>query len=142
MAEACGEWREKQSGATPRTVIFIDEAETETNVTRSPGRAPCGKRLVDAVPHGHWRTEAFIGTLRCDGLDRYCSFEAAINGEIFPVDNEQIIVPKLRSCDILTADNLSSQPACVRRSKVGASLLSFAPTFGTSIFAWLRSQPG
>ena len=69
-------------------------------MTRSPGRAPCGKRLVDAVPHGHWRTEAFIGTLRRDGRPN-CSFEAAINGEIFPVDNEQIIVPKLRSCDIL-----------------------------------------
>jgi hypothetical protein len=82
-----------------------------------------------------WRTEAFIGTLRRDGLDRNCSFEAAINGEIFPVDNEQIIVPKLRSCDIFTADDLPSQPARVRRSKVSASLLSFAPIFGTSIFA-------
>jgi hypothetical protein len=40
--------------------------------------------LVDAVPHGHWRTEAFIGTLRCDGLDRYCSFEAAIKRRDIP----------------------------------------------------------
>src|ERR1700733_16229501 len=37
-------------------------------MTRLYGRAPCGKRLVEAVPRGHWKTSTFIGALRCDGL--------------------------------------------------------------------------
>jgi hypothetical protein len=37
-------------------------------MARRYGRAPCGKRLVAAVPHRHWKTTTFVAALRCDGL--------------------------------------------------------------------------
>jgi len=37
-------------------------------MTRPMGRAECGKRLVCAVPQGHWQTTTFIAGLRQDGL--------------------------------------------------------------------------
>ena len=67
----------------PAKLVFIDETWTKTNMTRLYGRAPKGKRLVAAVPHGHWKTSTFIGALRCDGLTAPGVFDGAINGERF-----------------------------------------------------------
>ena len=52
-------------------------------MARPRGRAPRGRRLVAAVPHGHWRTTTFVGALRADGLVAPGVFEGAINGRSF-----------------------------------------------------------
>src|SRR5258708_7970778 len=51
-----------------KQLIFIDETAATTKMTRLYGRAPQGKRLVDKVPHGHWKTTTFICGLRYDGV--------------------------------------------------------------------------
>jgi hypothetical protein len=53
-------------------------------MTRLYGRAPCGHRVVDAVPaqRGHWKTSTFIGALRCDGLTAPDVFSGPINDEL------------------------------------------------------------
>jgi hypothetical protein len=56
VAKARIEWREKQPNLNPGKLVFIDETWTKTNMTRLYGRAPRGHRVVDAVPHGHWKT--------------------------------------------------------------------------------------
>jgi putative transposase len=75
---------------SPGKLVFIDETWTKTNMTRLYGRAPCGKRLVDAVPHGHWKTSTFIGALRCDGLTATGVFDGPINGDLFLAYVEQV----------------------------------------------------
>jgi putative transposase len=89
-------WREKQPGLTSGRLVFIDETWTKTNMTRRYGRAPRGQRLVDAVPHDHWKTSTFIGALRCDGLTATGVIDGAINGEFFLAWVEQVLVPTLR----------------------------------------------
>jgi hypothetical protein len=49
--------RKEQLTLDPKQLIFIDETAATTKMTRLYGRAPQGKRLVDKVPHGHWKTE-------------------------------------------------------------------------------------
>ena len=98
---------------SPSKLVFIDETWTKTNMTRLYGRAPCGKRLVDAVPHGHWKTSTFIAALRCDGLTATGVFDGPINGELFLAYVEQVLVPTLRPGDVVIMDNLRS-PACDR----------------------------
>jgi hypothetical protein len=78
VARARAEWRAKQPDMTPGQLVFIDETWIKTNMTRLYGRAPCGKRLIDAVPHGHWKSSTFIGALRCDGLGATGAFDGAI----------------------------------------------------------------
>ncbi len=73
-------------------------------MTRLYGQAPYGKRLVDAVPHGHWKTSSFIGALRCDGLVA----PAVFNGELFLAHVEHVLVPTLRKGDVVIMDNLGS----------------------------------
>jgi alkanesulfonate monooxygenase SsuD/methylene tetrahydromethanopterin reductase-like flavin-dependent oxidoreductase (luciferase family) len=49
-------WRNDQGLIDPKRLVFIDETWTKTNMTRRYGWAPNGERLVDKVPHGHWKT--------------------------------------------------------------------------------------
>jgi len=36
---------------------FIDETSLKTNLVKTTGWAPVGKRLVDHAPFGHWHTQ-------------------------------------------------------------------------------------
>ncbi len=48
---------------------FIDETSLKTNMAKTTGWSPCGARLLDHVPFGHWNTQTFIAALRQDRLD-------------------------------------------------------------------------
>jgi putative transposase len=70
-------------------LVFIDETWTKTNMTRLLGWAPKGRRLVDKVPHGHWKTATSLP-------DRGALPVGPINGERFLAYVEQFLVPTLR----------------------------------------------
>src|SRR5277367_2846176 len=53
-------WRRHQARLDPRRLVFIDETWAKTNMTRTHGRCARGQRLVDKVPHGHWKTLTFL----------------------------------------------------------------------------------
>ena len=88
--------------------MFIDETWTKTNMAPLRGWSPKGQRLVGRVPHGHWKTTTFLAALRCDQVTAPCVFDGPINGECFLLYVEQILVPCLRSGDIVIMDNLDS----------------------------------
>jgi transposase len=97
-----------QASLLPERLVFIDETWATTNMARRYGRAPKGKRLVCAVPHGHWKTSTFVAALRCDAITAPCVIDGAMDGETFLAYVEQFLVPVLRPGDIVTMDNLPS----------------------------------
>jgi transposase len=114
----------------PRKLVFIDETWAKTNMTRVRGRAPRGERLVDYVPHGHWKTTTFLAALRIDGLTAPLVVDGAINGDIFLAYVRQQLVPTLKKNDIVVMDNLSSHKLeGVREAieAIGAKLLYLPP---------------
>jgi hypothetical protein len=38
-------------------LFFIDETSLKTNLVKTTGWAPVGKRLIDHAPFGHWHTQ-------------------------------------------------------------------------------------
>jgi transposase len=72
------------------------------------GRAERGQRVLDFVPHGHWKTTTFVSALRLEGLTAPRVVDGAINGALFWAYGEQILLPTLRRGDIVVLDNLSS----------------------------------
>jgi transposase len=67
-------WRTWQRYIDPARFVFLDEIGTATNMARRYGRSPADRRLVAAVPHGHWRTTTCIAGLRQSGSwHRSCS---------------------------------------------------------------------
>jgi len=130
-----GRWRAYQGLIDPRRLIFIDETWTKTNMTRLCGWAAKGRRLVDKVPHGHWKTATFLAALRSDRIDAPCLFDGPINGERFKAYVEQFLVPTLKPGDVVILDNLGSHKGkAVRRAirDVGARLV-FLPKYSPDL---------
>lgn len=123
-------WFEGQLDLNPDRLVFIDETWASTNMARTHGRAPRGKRLRAAVPHGHWKTTTFVAGLRNTGMVAPMVLDGPINGELFQIYVDQVLVPELRPGDVVIMDNLGSHKgAGIRRAieSVGASLLFLPP---------------
>jgi transposase len=78
------------------------------NAVKTTGWAPCGQRLVDHAPFGHWRTQTFVAALRHDRLDAPWVIDGAMNAEMFHLYTKTQLVPTLRPGDVVILDNLSS----------------------------------
>jgi transposase len=101
-------WRLQQHGLDPQRLVFIDETWATTNMTRRCGRALRGTRLVDAVPHGHWKTTTLIAALDAAGVRCSMLLDGAVNRLAFEAFVAQVLVPHLRPGDVVVLDNLSS----------------------------------
>lgn len=104
-------------------LIFIDETSTNIKLAEQTGWALKGQRLIDYVPHGHWKTQTFITDLRSDGLTAPCIIDGPINKCLFETCIETQLASTLSKGDIVILDNLSSHISakaaeCVK--KIGA----------------------
>lgn len=130
MQAARTAWKDSQPGLDPAQLVFIDETGTTTNMTRARGRAARGKRLVSAVPHGHWKTTTFVAGLRHDRITAPFVIDRPMNGAIFRTYVERCLAPTLRPGDVVILDNLPAHKvAGVRRAieARGARLLYLPP---------------
>ena len=130
MARKRVRWKRYQARLDPRRLVFIDETWAKTNMTRTHGRALRGRRLVDKVPHGHWKTLTFLAALRCDAITAPFVLDGPINGEWFLAYVEQVLVPTLSPGDVVVMDNLGSHKGkAVRRAirNAGAHLIFLPP---------------
>jgi transposase len=99
-------------------------------MTRLCGRAPRGERVVEAVPHGHWKTTTVVAALRCDGVCAAGAFDGALDGEAFVAFVQQVLVPALRTGDVVIMDNLATHKVAGMRQAIeaaGATLLFIPP---------------
>ena len=126
--------------------VFLDETGASTAMVRRSGWAPKGERLVDAAPHGHWRTTTFVAGLRASGIIAPFVLDGPMAGEAFRAYVEQVLVPELEPGDAVVMDNLRPHKvAGVREAirAVGASILylpSYSPDFNPieQLFAKLK----
>ena len=98
-------------------------------MTRLFGWAPRGKRLVDKVPHGHWKTATCLAAPRNDRIEAPCLFDGPINGQRFLAYVEQFLAPTLKPGDVVILDNLGSHKGKAVRKAIRAvgARLPFLP---------------
>ena len=111
-------------------LAFLDETSVKTNMAKTTGWAPCGQRLVDHAPFGHWRTQTFVAALRHDRLDAPWVIDGAMNAKMFDLYVETQLVPTLRPGDVVILDNLSSHKspaAAAALRSIGAWFLFLPP---------------
>jgi transposase len=89
-------------------LVFLDETWAKTNMARQYGRAPKGQRVVDHVPHGHWKTCTFLAALRTEGIVAPLVLDGPIDGDSFRAWVEQHLAVTLKPGDTVVMDNLSS----------------------------------
>lgn len=99
-------------------------------MTRLRGRAPRGQRLIDKIPHGHWKATTLIAALDLEGMRCSTVLDGAVNGDVFEAFVEQVLGPALRPGDIVVMDNLSSHKRQRTRELIeqrGACLVFLPP---------------
>jgi transposase len=114
----------------PARFVFLDETGTATNMTRRYGRSPSDRRLVAAVPHGHWRTTTFVAGLRQTGVVAPLVLDGPMTGTAFRAYVEQFLAPTLAPGDVVVLDNLAAHKVAGVRQAIaaaGASILYLPP---------------
>jgi hypothetical protein len=106
-------------------LVFIDETAVTTSMVRLRGRAPRGiqsdrSRSACSLEDNHnaarqngcayWRTLTFVAALRHDHIDAPCVIDGPINAQSFLAYVEQVLVPTLKSGEIVIIDNLGARP--------------------------------
>ena len=97
-----------QTELDPSCLIFIDETWIKTNMTRLRGRSLKGQRLVEKIPHGHWKTTTVIGGLDQKGMRCSMTLDGPVNRDAFEAFVQQVLCPSLKTGDMVVMDNLSS----------------------------------
>jgi len=123
-------WQAAQPLLGPGRLLFLDEAATATNMARRRGRSPSGERLIDHVPHGHWKVTTVLAALTRDGVKAAMTCDGALNGDLFVAYVEQCLVPELHAGDVVVLDNLAvhkRQEAKDLVEAAGATLLFLPP---------------
>ena len=108
VKQARQDWKQLQVELDASRLVFIDESGAKTNMTRLRGRAKGGTRCVDDAPHGHWCTTTMISSVRLDGTTACMAVDDATSAEVFREYARQVLIPTLRSGDIIVLDNLSA----------------------------------
>jgi transposase len=102
------ETRQPEMANMLERLVFIDETSLKTNLVKTTGWAPVGKRLIDHAPFGHWHTQTFIAGLGTGRLIAPWVLDGAMNRDSFDTCIARELVPALRPGQIVVADNLSS----------------------------------
>jgi len=81
-------------------------------MARGYGYAPCGQRLVEARPYGHWKTTTFIGGLTRQGFLAPLVLDGPMTSAAFAAYIEQVLSKETRRGDLVILDNLSAHKTC------------------------------
>ena len=111
-------------------LVFLDEFGAATNMTRTRARGPRGQRIVCKTPHGHWKTLSTIAAMTTRGILTGCTFDAAVDTEMFLAFVEQFLLPQLKRGQVVILDNLPAHksPKVDRLiASVGARVLRLPP---------------
>jgi transposase len=116
-----GEFRKRLAKIDPTDLVFLDETGAHTSMARTHGRAPIGERVVDSVPLDHWRTTTIVSGIRLEGVTAPFVFEGPMDAAAFTTYVEKVLVPTLRTGNVVIMDNLSSHKMAAIVSMIEAT---------------------
>lgn len=128
-------WKDEQPKIDSRRTFFLDETWASTNMTRTHGRCPKGKRLVMDIPHGHWKTITFVVAMTLGGLVAPTVVDGPMTGDIFVAYIEQQLLPLLKPGDVVVMDNLSSHKRAAVKAAIesAGAELRFLPPYSPDL---------
>lgn len=120
-------WGAEMAAVDPQKLVFEDELGAQTTLTPLYGRAPAGVRVEEGVPADHWHTRTLVEAVRLDGPCAAMELEGPLDGASFRVWVEKLLLPCLRSGDIVVWDNLHAHQAAKAEELLAKAKATLAP---------------
>jgi len=116
-------------------VIFLDESGALTSLVRTYGRSDRGQRCVGFAPQGHWKVMTAVAAVRLDGLTAPFTIDCPMDGEVFGVYVERVLVPTLRAGDVVVMDNLTAhkRPLIQRQIESAGARVLYLPPYSPDL---------
>lgn len=91
-----------------KNLVFLDESNAKTNMTRLYGRSPIGQRVFDSVPDGRYQSVTVLSALTLEGVGPSLVYEGGTDIGVMLSYVQQVLAPSLSNDSIVLMDNLSS----------------------------------
>ena len=88
-------------------MVFVDESSTNVALTPRYGRAPKGERVRGKAPRNWGKNVTLISSITLEGIGASISIEGSSDTESFSLYMRDVLVPRLKSGQIVLMDNLS-----------------------------------
>ena len=105
--EARGSFRERLRSIDAERLVFVDECSTNIAFTPRYARAPKGERAFGKTPRNWGKNVTLISSITLEGMGASMSIEGPSDTESFGLYMRNVLVPQLKSGQILIMDNLS-----------------------------------
>jgi transposase len=129
------EFRQEMPSMDAKKLVFVDESGANLGMAREYGWAPVGCRAEGHRPFNPGKNNTIICGLNLRGMLAPFMFPGAINGDIFKIYVERVLLPELRPGDTVVIDNLSShKKKGVEEVLAGAGVkLKFLPRYSPEL---------
>lgn len=121
MKERRESWHASLADVPAEKLVFVDESGARTNMTRLYGWGEVGERVIDPVPHGHWKTCTMLAAVRLSGPLAAVTIDAAVNADAFVIWTRHVLVPCLSAGDVVILDNLPAHKDAAVAQAIEAS---------------------
>lgn len=100
-------WREQIKEVDAKRLVVLDECGSNTALTPRYARAPRGHRARGSVPRNRGKNTTLLASLSLEGIGASMIIEGAANATAFEAYLQHLLIPSLRSGQIVVMDNLS-----------------------------------
>jgi hypothetical protein len=92
----------------PKRLVFVDECGTHTSLGPIYGYAPRGERLRLRVPRKRGKNTTLLSSMSLEGMGPSLAVEGATTARVFETYVEKVLMPSLRTGQIVVMDNLGA----------------------------------
>jgi transposase len=114
----------------PERLLFVDECGVHTSLAPIYGYAPRGERLYLSVPRNRGKNTTLLSSMTASGMGPSLAVEGATTARVFETYVEKVLVPSLRTGQVVVMDNLGAhRPKRIREliEQQGCELLYLPP---------------
>lgn len=116
-------------------LLFVDEMGSNISLARRYGRAAPGQRVEAHVPAARGENLSTIGALALDGMRAVMSIPGAVDGEVYQVFVQRVLVPRLHVGDIVFMDNVPTHKMGIIEAAITAvgARVEFLPPYSPDL---------
>jgi transposase len=119
----------------PADLLYLDESGFQTNMTRTHARCPRGQRAIDSVPRNRGKNLTLLCALTLAGPTASLVVEGGVDGNVFVTYVREVLVPVLRSGQVVVLDNLGAhlRPKVRELVEATGALLVYLPPYSPDL---------